>query len=139
VKLSILVVEDARDSRELLRLFLTRRGYRVIMGSTGMEALYLAALQHPDLIITDIGLPDMNGIDLIAKLRRLNNGHPNVPIVAVTGYGDEAARDALSAGACRALIKPLDLDSLLDAVNNLMGTDQSGARHAGRESQGIRP
>lgn len=103
------------------------------------SALYLAALQHPDLIITDIGLPDMNGIDLIAKLRRLNNGHPNVPIVAVTGYGDEAARDALSAGACRALIKPLDLDSLLDAVNNLMGTAQSGARDAGRGSQGIRP
>jgi DNA-binding response OmpR family regulator len=122
-KPKILVIDDIADTRELLHMYLSKEGYQVIVGATGSEGLYLADAEKPDLIITDIGLPDMDGSELIKDLRELE-GLADVPIIAVTAYGDSRIQEAIKAGADRGTIKPTDLDALVADVKTLFGEGQ---------------
>lgn len=117
----ILVVEDNTDSRDILAKLLRMSGYDVISASDG-ESGYMAALEKvPDLIITDINMPVMSGIELLKKVRheRLLDG---TAILVVTAFGDEAARQAIEAGADAAAAKPFDFDSFVGTVENLIVT-----------------
>ena len=110
---SILIVEDEPPIRRLLRAALGAHDYRVIEASSGAEAL--AALRHhrPDLVLLDLGLPDIEGLALIAKIREVNA----VPIVVLSSRGDEGAKvTALDSGADDYVTKPFGADELLARI-----------------------
>jgi len=115
----ILVVEDNTDSRDILAKLLRMCGYEVTSASDG-ESGYAAALhQVPDLIITDINMPVMDGIELLKKVR--NEGLlAKTAVLVVTAFGGEAAREAVEAGADASAAKPFDFDGFIDTVESLL-------------------
>lgn len=119
----LLLVEDADDTLSLLQTALGVRGYRTTPCESATEALRIAATTKFDLIISDIGLPQMDGYELLTRLRVLAHLH-NVPAIALTGYAsqhDEAA--ALNAGFNRHLAKPIDPSELVAAIEQLLQQD----------------
>ena len=114
----ILLVEDEVRVRHLLRNRLAAAGHHVVEAGSAADALALADEQAPELVITDLRLPDLHGSELIARLRER---HSAVRIIAITG--DPAADvpaslgDAAGAGAVRTLPKPFTTAQLLEAVN----------------------
>jgi two-component system, OmpR family, KDP operon response regulator KdpE len=109
----ILLVEDERELLRALSINLRARRYDVDSAADGATALSLASRNPPDLVILDLGLPDMDGTDVIAGLR----GWTQVPIVVLSareGQGDKV--DALDAGADDYLTKPFGMDELLARV-----------------------
>ena len=110
---TILIVEDEPPIRRLLRATLGANDYRTLEAGTGAEAL--SALRHyrPDLVLLDLGLPDIEGLQLIAQIRKLGP----VPIVVLSSRGDEAAKvAALDAGADDYVTKPFGADELLARI-----------------------
>jgi CheY-like chemotaxis protein len=114
--ITILLVEDDRDTRELIGVVLERAGARVLAAGDAREALQLVQDRAPDLILSDVGLPDEDGRSFIRKVRELQL---DVPAAAVTAYDEEA--DNLAAGFDRHLRKPVDHDRLLRVVGELVG------------------
>jgi CheY-like chemotaxis protein len=121
---TILLAEDHADSREMLAVMLEMDGYRVIRAQDGLEALELARADHPDLIITDVNMPRMNGIDLIRAVRDAANGLSAVPIVAITAYGSSFCLEARDAGANEAISKPLGYEHVQEVVDSLLTESQ---------------
>ena len=115
----ILVVEDNTDSRELIHVLLTKMGFTVLDALDGRDGLYRAHAEHPDLIITDIGMPHLDGIGMIRELRA-QSCFEDLPIVALTSYGRKQREEAIDAGANRVLRKPSVFESLVDAVKELL-------------------
>ena len=106
----ILIVEDEPPIRRLLRTTLGAHDYRTLEAATGAEAL--SALRHhrPDLVLLDLGLPDIDGLALIGRIREISP----VPIVVLSSRGDEAAKvAALDAGADDYVTKPFGADELM--------------------------
>jgi CheY-like chemotaxis protein len=95
-------------------------GYRVIRAQDGVEALDLARESTPDLIITDVNMPRMNGIDLIRAIRNADHGLAGVPIVAITAYGSSFCLEARDAGANEAISKPLGYENVQEIVDSLL-------------------
>jgi CheY-like chemotaxis protein len=117
----ILVVEDNADSRDLLSKLLGMSGYEVSSAPDG-ESGYAAALTHiPDLIITDINMPRMDGIELLTKVRD-ERQLAGTAVLVVTAFGDEAARLAIEAGADASTSKPFDFDGFIDTVKAVIFT-----------------
>ncbi len=115
----ILVVEDNEDSREILAKLLRMSGYEVSSAPDGESAYAAAMSQMPDLIITDINMPGMDGIDLLKKMR-LQSLFDRTAILVVTAFGGEAAREAIEAGADAAAAKPFDFEAFVETVQNLI-------------------
>ncbi len=114
----VLYIEDHDDTRELVRLVLAERNYRVTTGSTVVDALKLAREQHFDLYMLDSWLPDGSGIDLCKRLREFD---PGIPIMFLSGAAYEADKEtAIKSGAQGYLIKPTDLDVLCSEVSKLI-------------------
>jgi len=115
----ILVVEDNVDSRDLLAKLLGMNGYEVSSASDGVSGYAAALTQVPDLIITDINMPRMDGIALLKKVRleRLLTG---TAVLVITAFGGDAAREAIDAGADAATAKPFDFEAFVDTVRNLI-------------------
>lgn len=116
---TILVVEDTVDTRELLHLYLTKEGFTVILAADGGEGLYRAQSDHPDLIITDINMPNLSGTDMIRQLREVP-AVANIPIIALTAYGKDFSDEAIDAGASDAMQKPFDFEELIAQVHSLI-------------------
>ena len=117
---TILLAEDHADSREMLAVMLEMDGYRVVRAQDGVEALDLARSDAPDLIITDVNMPRMNGIDLIRAIRGVEDSLARVPIVAITAYGSSFCLEARDAGANEALAKPLGYENVQEVVSTLL-------------------
>ncbi|HZM91294.1 MAG TPA: response regulator [Blastocatellia bacterium] len=115
----ILVVEDNPDARNLIESILTLSGLNVILAADGQEGLEQAELEVPDLIITDIAMPRLNGLGLIQELRKRPD-LKDIPILAVTSYGMEKAMEAIKSGANRALARPVQNHLLLVFVFDLL-------------------
>jgi len=94
----ILVVDDNLDTRELTHLHLTTEGFTVIIAADAREGLYMAGVEHPDLIITDISMPGFTGIDMIKELRQQPD-LANIPIIVLTAFGREEMDDDGDANA----------------------------------------
>jgi two-component system, OmpR family, KDP operon response regulator KdpE len=106
----VLIVDDEPQILRALRINLTARQYDVIVAADGTEALRAAANDHPDLVLLDLGLPDVDGVEVIRKLRTWSP----VPIIVVSGRAGSADKvDALDAGADDYVIKPFNMDELL--------------------------
>ena len=114
-----LVVDDAPDVAEMVAIMLSVSGYEVETALSAPAALELAAGSRFDVVISDIGMPFMNGYELAERLR-LTPGYEAVPLIAVTGFTmyDDRAR-ALTAGFDDFLTKPINIDDLLGAVGRL--------------------
>jgi CheY-like chemotaxis protein len=109
----ILVAEDEDSNYELVRIVLAKR-YRLLRAHNGIEAVTLCEDEHPDLILMDIRMPDMNGLDATRIIKEVNH---EIPIVALSAYAfDENIREARSAGCDEFLAKPFRVEDLLDTV-----------------------
>ena len=115
----ILVVEDNHDARKLIESILTLSGLNVVLAADGQEGLEKAEREVPDLIITDIAMPRLNGLGLIKELRKRPD-LKKIPILAVTSYGMERAMEAIKSGANRALARPVQNHLLLVFVFDLL-------------------
>ncbi len=114
-----LVVDDVADVTEMLSVLLTHAGYDVVTAASARKALEAAHNQLFDVIISDIGMPEMNGYQLAREIRALP-GYEAVPMVAVTGYSmfDDKERSR-SAGFNAHMTKPIDPRALLDLIEQL--------------------
>jgi two-component system KDP operon response regulator KdpE len=109
----VLVVDDEPQILRALRINLLARQYQVVTAATGAEALRAAAADHPDLVVLDLGLPDMDGVDVVRSLRTWTP----VPIVILSGRMNSAAKvDALDAGADDYVTKPFSVEELLARI-----------------------
>jgi signal transduction histidine kinase len=109
---SILVIEDNADTRDVLRFMLELEGASVATAETGGDGLSMARAAHPDIVICDIGLPDLDGLEVARSLRQA--GGPAPRLIALTGYGQaDDVRSALDAGFQAHLTKPVNLDELM--------------------------
>ena len=107
----ILVAEDHLDSRDALKTLLEAVGYSVVEANDGREAVALALESHPSLILMDLMMPEMNGLDATRMLRQQEEMQ-DVPIVALTAL-DGVRESALAAGCDDYVTKPVDLPSFL--------------------------
>ncbi len=113
---TVLVVEDERDIRELLGRYLERAGLAVLMASTGAEALTCLENDHPDLVLLDLGLPDVDGSEVLVVAR------PDVPVIVLTARADVADRIAgLRAGADDYVVKPFSPTEVVLRVQAVLG------------------
>lgn len=120
-KAIILVIEDYGDSREMLGLLLESFGYGVLTAANGDEALAVAASNPVDLILTDFGLPGMDGLTVVRRLRKLNERLNQVPIIMLSAFdGDEYSHAARQAGCADFLTKPLDIETLQAMIERLL-------------------
>jgi CheY-like chemotaxis protein len=118
-KRRVLVVDDVFDVIDMLSVLLTHAGYEVATASSAREAIDLIQENQFDIIISDIGMPEMNGYQLAEAVRSLP-GYERVPMVAVTGYSmfDDRAR-SLTAGFTEHLTKPIDPRAFLKLIEQL--------------------
>jgi CheY-like chemotaxis protein len=117
---TILVVDDFDDTRLLLRTWLQRKGFRVEEAEDGNEAVAAAERLHPDLIIMDVEMPELDGLAATRKIRQLANLE-TVPIVAVSAYGADQYRDhALAAGCNEYVSTPFEPDELEKLIRALI-------------------
>ena len=114
--MKILIADDDPQILRALRITLAARGYEVVTASDGREALRLAADAHPDIIVLDLGMPGLTGIQVIEGVR----GWSTVPILVVSGRSDSLDKvDALDAGADDYVTKPFAADELLARIRAL--------------------
>src|SRR5205085_2195682 len=108
----ILVVDDSSDTREMMTKLLEIESFNVVTAEDGRAGFDAAKAERPDMIITDINMPNLNGIEMI-RLLRAEVEFVSVPIMAITAYGQSVAKEAIDAGADHAATKPIDFDSLI--------------------------
>jgi len=117
---TVLVAEDSRDTRIMLKRAFELKGYRVLEAEDGKQALEIAKQQRPSLIVIDLNMPVLDGLETVKNFRKQEANDDRVPIVAITAYdvyGMEEA--ALETGCNKYLSKPLDLDELDRALKGL--------------------
>ena len=119
VSSKILIVEDSIDAREMLAMLFNMEGYNVATAENGREGLRRASADNPDLIVTDIQMPYIDGNEMIRRLRAQPDCK-RVPIIVMTAYGEETGNRAVQSGADRAFTKPVDYDLLLQAIKDLI-------------------
>lgn len=119
----VLVVDDHCDTRELYTQALGLFGYATIEASDGFEAWEKANQILPDVIVTDVGLPRMDGMELCGRLKA-SGPTSHIPIIALTGFGEAAvAERARALGIAKVLVKPCPPDLLLSEVSGLCSAD----------------
>jgi two-component system, sensor histidine kinase and response regulator len=118
-KAAILVVEDTPDILEIVCLLLEQEGYNVYRAEYCSLAFEILADHQVDLIITDLMLPGMTGLEFIHKVRRVAN-YDFIPVVAMSAFDQKYLAAAAQAGATKVLHKPEDLDQLIPTVNHLL-------------------
>lgn len=115
---TILVVDDQDGVRQLLMEILRGEGFEVSSVSNGYEALEALEKKCPDLILVDIKMPRMNGLDLLREIK--NKGYPCLPVM-MTAYGElEIANEAMELGVRHFINKPFDIDDFRKAIREVL-------------------
>ncbi len=118
----ILLVEDNAVNRDLMQFLLESQGYQVREAGTAQEAFEILKTERPDLILMDIQLPGMNGLEAARKLKE-DPATREIPVVAVTSYAMKGDREqALAAGCVGYITKPIDKTTFLQQVAAHLGT-----------------
>jgi CheY-like chemotaxis protein len=113
---TILVIEDYSDTRELLSVLLRRRGYNVVEAEDGVEGLLKAGWVYPDLILMDLSLPEMDGVE-VARRIHAQSKLSQIPIFVVSAYLTEAVNaDVRAAGCVETFSKPFDAEALMERI-----------------------
>ena len=117
----ILIVDDDGDVLQMLGKRLTASGYSVITANNGEDAIGLALLQRPDIIILDVLMPDMEGEEVAAKLKEYSRTK-NVPVIFITALFSKTEGEKYSSKAAGKIVfvKPLDADKLLEQIKKLL-------------------
>lgn len=117
-KQTILVVDDEPKMRRVLEIMLTQMDYCVLQAADGREAFDILTERTADLVITDLRMPNLDGIGLLRQLREKNN---DIPVIVVTAYGTvESAVDAMKYGASDYIVRPFELDAVEAAVQRAL-------------------
>lgn len=117
----VLVVDDDRDARELFAYVLELAGATVAVAADGEAGLRTALRRHPDLVVTDIAMPRMDGISMTRRLREAEPTR-SIPVVALTGqYVGDLPAQARQAGCSEVVVKPCSPETLVNLVNRYIG------------------
>ncbi len=117
---TILVVDDSRPIRQLLRICLAGAGFRVIEAENGVDGLSAARTAHVDLVIADVNMPAMNGLEMIRQLRG-TNGYARTPMFVLTTESGARVAEGRAAGATAWIVKPFKPEALLAGVKRVLG------------------
>ena len=124
----ILVIDDSKEiARHLTQQLLPTLGYETLQAFDGRSGLQMIREEQPDLVMLDLNLPEMTGIDILQVMSRESL---DIPVVLMTGYGSEKnAIDAFRLGIKDYLVKPFTVDEVVTALNRAMGTqDEMGSQ-----------
>ncbi|HEX5707957.1 MAG TPA: response regulator [Pyrinomonadaceae bacterium] len=125
---TILVVDDSKDNLVLLSLAMQERGYRVVTATNGEDAVVTAKLARPDLILMDIAMPQLDGLEATRRIREAV-GMEVVPVIALTAFDTDGFRRAAhDAGFSGYLTKPIDFERLHKLISMLLA-DADDDRH----------
>jgi CheY-like chemotaxis protein len=117
---TILVIEDYSDTRELLSTLLQSNGYHVVEAEDGIEGVLKAGWLYPDLILMDLSLPEMDGVEAAARIHAQAK-LSRIPIFAVSAYlTKEVEQDVREAGCVEVFAKPFDAHTLLEKINHTL-------------------
>ena len=121
----ILIVEDDRLSLIVLRQLLTAQGYEILHSSEGWDGINRARNEQPDLILMDINLPDISGLDASVLLKK-DDHTKDIPIIAVTAFATLADKaNALSSGCDGYIGKPVNMNTLLETVETFLSSSSA--------------
>ena len=123
MKQKILIVEDHADAANMLALLLAREGYNTIYAQNGREGFDLATKENPNLVLTDLQMPEVNGVEFV-KLLRNQAQFNKMPIIIVTAYRTKEFYEAMYAGANDVIFKPIFYDRLVDAIKKWLPDDE---------------
>ena len=121
-KQTALVVEDNEDNMVLITMLLQNAGYKTIWADTGLKGVQMALEQEPDFIILDIQLPDIDGTEVLKRIRALDADVARIPIIAVTSYAMSGDREKLLASGCDGYIeKPIKPNLIINQIRAIVG------------------
>jgi len=123
-KALILIAEDDTDTRALLSVLLEREGFQVMVARDGAAALRILALLQPDLIIADLLMPQVNGLELIRSVRAMPEC-ATIPIIVFSAYTDGYLQEMKEAGATAILRKPHDFFHLSETITEVLAIHQN--------------
>jgi CheY-like chemotaxis protein len=115
-RLHVLLVENDDDARTLYGFMLVKAGFQVTAVKNGFEALAVMQEHRPNLVITDLAMPVLSGVELI-KLIRNRDDYADIPMIAMTAHGEKIRRLATAAGANKAMDKPISEGELCEAID----------------------
>ena len=121
-KESIFVVDDSEDNLYLMQFILEAQGYRVNLADNGRDAIKRIKECHPDLILLDIMMPQMDGYQVISQLQK-NPSLSSIPVYLVTADKYVGCCEAIAAGADGLIYKPIEIDKLLSQVERTLGNN----------------
>jgi CheY-like chemotaxis protein len=118
-----LVIEDNADNMELMTLILEQNGYKVIKVETGQQGFDVALEARPDFILLDIQLPDIDGLEVLKKIRS-SEIDGDIPVIAVTSYAMVGDREKMMAAGCNGYIeKPIDPEKVIGQIREILGEE----------------
>ena len=118
MKNTILVVDDEKDICDFLKDFLTEENYRTLTALNGKEGIEITRKEKPDLVLLDIKMPGMDGIEVLEQMKSI---HPEIQVIMITGYGSlKTAREAMKLGAYDYITKPFDLKFIRQIIKDAL-------------------
>jgi len=132
----VLVVEDNKDIRDVLALFLLEKGCHILEASDGRQGVRLAREAHPDLVLMDLNLPYLSGLQATTILKN-HSDTKSIPVVALSAHCRETGwrEKALGAGCENCLVKPIDFAELERVLRPYLGSDADSALDSNRGRQ----
>ena len=125
-KTRVLVVDDEADAREMLSAIQSQAGFEVDDAADGFAALSKVSRYRPDVVVTDLRMPGMTGVDLLQRIRRI---HGDVPVILATGLETwDLCTAAEAYGAVTCLVKPIELDELVWTIEMALAVRQNAAQ-----------
>lgn len=117
-KKKVLIVDDDRDIVQIVATMLEGRGWQIDVAYGGSEALAKVSASRPDVILLDIMMPEMNGIEVLKKIKKIDT---NARIIMITAFGDvESYLDSMELGAYEYINKPFETNELLEMVDKVV-------------------
>ncbi|MCD6585798.1 MAG: response regulator [Desulfobacteraceae bacterium] len=118
---TVLVIEDNEDNMKLITFILEKNGYQTITAETGAQGIQMVISEKPDLILLDIQLPDMNGLDVLKAIRN-SESNGGIPIIAVTSFAMSGDRERLLDAGCNGYIeKPINPETFIFEIRQVTG------------------
>ena len=118
---TVLVVEDNEDNMVLITMLLKNAGYEYIWADTGLKGVQLALEQEPDFVLLDIQLPDIDGTEVLKRIRALDVDVAKIPIIAMTSYAMAGDRERLLVAGCDGYIeKPIDPMRVISQIQEIL-------------------